>query len=202
MAFVSQEDKKAKAPAIKAVLKKYGAKGSISVRHHSTLVVTISASPFEVKDGHETVNNYYIDSHHSGEKAKFLNELFEVCNEGNHNNSDPYTDYFDVGFYVDIQLGRWNKPHVQTGAKQPEEKKEMSEAEKKEQAYQTWKQNYINSVREIVKQHNTPQTQAIKTLIENEMAMVTGLGFDADETSTRAAARASAFVEALRIMIR
>ena len=34
MAYVSQEKKKQLAPAIKAVLKKYGMKGSIAVRHN------------------------------------------------------------------------------------------------------------------------------------------------------------------------
>ena len=41
MAYVSQEMKKQLAPAIKAVLKKHNMKGSIAVRHHSTLVVNI-----------------------------------------------------------------------------------------------------------------------------------------------------------------
>ena len=37
MAYVSQEMKKSLAPAIKAVLKEFGMKGSISVNNHSTL---------------------------------------------------------------------------------------------------------------------------------------------------------------------
>ena len=43
MAYVSQEMKKDLAPQIKAVLKKYGLKGSIGVRHHSSLVVNIKS---------------------------------------------------------------------------------------------------------------------------------------------------------------
>ena len=41
MAYISQQDKKDLAPAIKAVLKKYGMKGTISINHYSSLVVTI-----------------------------------------------------------------------------------------------------------------------------------------------------------------
>ena len=41
MAYISQEDKKELAPAIKAVLKKYNMKGSISIRNYSTLVVNL-----------------------------------------------------------------------------------------------------------------------------------------------------------------
>ena len=42
MAYISQEDKKELAPAIKKVLKDFGMKGSISIRHHMSLVVTVT----------------------------------------------------------------------------------------------------------------------------------------------------------------
>ena len=41
MAYISQETKKELAPGIKAVLKKYGVKGSIGIHNHSSLVVNI-----------------------------------------------------------------------------------------------------------------------------------------------------------------
>jgi hypothetical protein len=31
---------------------------------------------------------------------------------GNHDRSDIQSDYFDVGWYVDINIGRWNKPYA------------------------------------------------------------------------------------------
>jgi hypothetical protein len=48
MAYVSQEDKKKLAPGIKAVLKKYGMKASIAVRHHSGLVVNIKSGDLDI----------------------------------------------------------------------------------------------------------------------------------------------------------
>jgi hypothetical protein len=48
MAHVSPEDKKKLTPAIKAVLKKYGIKGSISVRHRSSLVVKLTAGKLDI----------------------------------------------------------------------------------------------------------------------------------------------------------
>jgi hypothetical protein len=33
-------------------------------------------------------------------------------NTGNHDNSDSQTDYFDVGWYVDVKVGKWNKPYI------------------------------------------------------------------------------------------
>ena len=47
MAYISQDNKKELAPAIKAVLKKFNMKGSIGIRHHSTLVVTLQSGSIE-----------------------------------------------------------------------------------------------------------------------------------------------------------
>ena len=120
MAYVSKEDKAEKAPKIKALCKEYGVRASISIRHYSTLVVTIQKSPFDVEErngvAHEQINPHYIEEHHEGKKAEFLSKLHEIMNEGNHDNSDPYTDYHDVGFYTRIQFGKWNKGHVKVEA--------------------------------------------------------------------------------------
>jgi hypothetical protein len=32
-------------------------------------------------------------------------------NDGNHDNSDIQSDYFDVGWYISINVGRWDKPY-------------------------------------------------------------------------------------------
>ena len=45
MAYVSKEDKKTLAPAIKKVLAEYGVKGTIKVNNYSTLVVTLRKVP-------------------------------------------------------------------------------------------------------------------------------------------------------------
>lgn len=46
MAYMNQERKAQLAPAINAVFKRYGVKGSISVHNHSTLVVTIKSATY------------------------------------------------------------------------------------------------------------------------------------------------------------
>ena len=43
MAYMSQDKKKELAPLIKKVCKKYGVKATLSVRHHSTLVLNIKS---------------------------------------------------------------------------------------------------------------------------------------------------------------
>ena len=77
MAYVSQTDKKELSVGIKKVLKKYNMKGTIAVRHHSTLVVNIQSGPidFNMRDGHDQVNVYWIHEHYEGVAKQFLTEL-------------------------------------------------------------------------------------------------------------------------------
>jgi hypothetical protein len=116
MAYVSQADKKSLAPAIKAVLNKYGMKGSISIRNHSTLCVTIKsgALDFDTRDGYEDVNVYWIDQHYAGIQRAFLNELLDAMKGPNYfNDDDAQTDYFHRSHYTDITIGSaWNKPYT------------------------------------------------------------------------------------------
>jgi hypothetical protein len=119
MAYISQDRKKELTPAIKAVLKKYDVKASISVDNHSTLVVTIASSGIDFLKGtdrdHISVNTYWIEDHFTGRTKDCLLELKAAMMTGNHDNSDIMTDYFDVGWYIDIKIGKWNKPYIYTG---------------------------------------------------------------------------------------
>jgi hypothetical protein len=138
MAYMNQDRKKAIAPAVKALLAKYGVKGTLGVNNYSTLVLNIKEGAldfigqanadnkesaewrgdkyYEVK-GYYQVNPYY--AHESGNKkiAQFFKELVSVMNgKGskiqNHNNSDIQSDYFDVGWYLNINIGQYNKPYT------------------------------------------------------------------------------------------
>jgi hypothetical protein len=119
MAYMSQDRKKELTPAIKAVLKKYNLKGSISVDNYSSLIVTISSGDIDfLKDsgrGHISVNTYWIADHFTGRAKDCLLELKAAMMTGNHDNSDIMTDYFDVGWYIDIKIGKWDKPYNYTG---------------------------------------------------------------------------------------
>ena len=121
MAYMSQERKKALEPSIKAILKKYGLKGSLSVRHHMTLVLTVRSGDLDFfadyggfRDGDReyiNVNTYWYHEHFTGQSLKFLKEVIPAMMVGNHNNSDIMTDYFDVGWYIDVNIGQWDKPY-------------------------------------------------------------------------------------------
>ena len=115
MAYMSQDRKKELSGGIKAVLKKYNVKGSIGVRHNSTLVVNIKSSPidFDIKN-YQQVNQYYIDSNYVGIAKDFLNELYSSMMVGNYDKSDIQSDYFCVGWYTSINIGLWDKPYILT----------------------------------------------------------------------------------------
>ena len=128
MAYVSQDDKAKLAPQIKKVLNKYGMKGSISIRHHSTLVVTLQSGSIEFDhshgDGYTQVNVYHIDSHYEGKAKAFLTELLAAMKGPDYfNNDDAMTDYFHRSHYTDINVGKWNKPYfLQNTAKKVSKK--------------------------------------------------------------------------------
>ena len=94
MAYVSQDDKKKLAPAIKAVLKKYKVKASIAVRNHSTLVVTLKKGEVDFGDAHYQVNTYWIDDHFAEKPVakKFLNKLLDAMKGPSYFNDDDAHD--------------------------------------------------------------------------------------------------------------
>lgn len=139
MAYMSQENKAAKAPLLKAIFKQYGVKASLAVRHHSTLVINIKAGDIDFfenakatalashnvreidsasaigQQGYLDVNPYHYRSHFSGQALAFLDAVFAVASQGNHNRSDLMTDYHDVGWYIDVNVGQYKKPYQFTG---------------------------------------------------------------------------------------
>lgn len=134
MAYMSQEKKKQLAVTIKAICKTYGVKASLSVHHHSTLVLTIKSSPIDfvgnfnavletrphaeyqkpIEGSSMDVNPYWFKEHFSGRALAFLTKVIAAMNVGNHDRSDISTDYFDVGWYIKVGIGQWNKPYVVT----------------------------------------------------------------------------------------
>lgn len=116
MAYMNQEKKQALSVGIKNVLKKYGVKASISVRGHSAICVNIreSAIDFGVGD-YSQVGAYQIENNFTGTAKDFLVDLNRAMNNcedfSNFDHSDSMTDYFHVGWYTEINIGRWDKPY-------------------------------------------------------------------------------------------
>lgn len=131
MAYMNQEKKAKIAPVVKAICKKYGVKASLAVRHNMSLVLNIKSGSIDffdsvnriqskrfdasrfspVKDSLQ-VNVYWYKENYDGKALEFLSEVIPALNDGNHDRSDIQSDYFDVGWYVDVNIGSWNKPYV------------------------------------------------------------------------------------------
>lgn len=117
MAYMNQDRKAVIAAAIKPVLAKYGVKGSLSVRNHSTICLTVTSGVIDFGEV-RSVNVYWIERHHQGVVRDFLLEaLAALRSAGWYDRSDAMTDYFDTAYYVDISIGRWNKPYIWTPAR-------------------------------------------------------------------------------------
>ena len=129
MAYMTQEKKAKIAPQVKSVLKKHGLKGSLSVDNHSTLVLKISEGSIDFYEnlletskaiGEDTqyitkdidVNPYWYHKHFSGYPMEVVGELIAAMNNGNHDRSIPQVDYFDVGWYISINIGTYKKPYL------------------------------------------------------------------------------------------
>jgi hypothetical protein len=139
MAYMNQERKAKIATALKPVLAKFGVKGSLSVRNHSTIVLNIKSGKIDFienfieadiskpyaknmsadqvayirKNRNLDVNPYWFHEHFTGEAKEFLTQAFTAMKAaGWYDNSDAQTDYFDTAYYVDVNIGKWNKPYV------------------------------------------------------------------------------------------
>jgi hypothetical protein len=136
MAYVSKEMKARIAPVVKALCKKYGVKGTLSVRHNSSLVLTISQGAIDfigsanrrnqaiasnrgqaahvVRD-HIQVNTYWVHDHYDGVAREFLEQAVEALKGPDYfDHSDIQTDYFHRSHHVDINIGKWNRPYSLT----------------------------------------------------------------------------------------
>lgn len=116
MAYMNQEKKAVIAANLKKVMPKDW-KYSLSVDNHSSIVLTIKSAPVDLNTyKHGQVNHYYLDDQFSGDTLDVMNKIKDALYSANyHNRSDIQSDYHDVAYYVNIHLGKWNKPFVCTG---------------------------------------------------------------------------------------
>jgi hypothetical protein len=137
MAYMNQERKAKIAQALKPVLAKYKVKGTLSVRNHLAICLTLKSGPidfiansnrvcgndfyqvargFKPNDtGYDQVNPYHFQNHYDGVAKEFLTEALKALKAADYyDRSDAMTDYFDTAYYYDLNIGRWDKPYVVT----------------------------------------------------------------------------------------
>ena len=110
MAYIGQDTKKQLAPAIKAVLKKFGVKGTIGIDNHRGLKVNLKEGVIDFGEVYHQVNTYHIEKFYgTGIAGQFLNELVTAMKGTKwYNNTDAQIDYFDIAYYIDINIGKWD----------------------------------------------------------------------------------------------
>ena len=137
MAYMNQERKAKITQALKPILAKYKVKGSLSVRNHMSIVLTLKSGAIDFignsnkvcgndfyqvtrgfkpnTNGYDQVNQYWFQDHYDGVAKDFLTEAMAALKcAGWYDRSNAQIDYFDTAYYVDINIGRWNKPYVVT----------------------------------------------------------------------------------------
>jgi hypothetical protein len=134
MAHVSQEMKAKIAPVIKAICKKYKVQASLSVRHHSTLVLTVKSGPidflgnfnqvagqrprpdhlpFRPAQDNISINTYWFQEHFDGDALAFLTEATAALRGPDYfDHSDMQSDFFHCSHYYDVSIGRWDRAYV------------------------------------------------------------------------------------------
>lgn len=137
MAYMNQERKAKIAANLKPILKKYGVKGSLRVRNHMAIVLTLKSGKIDFisnsnrvcgndfyqvsrgfkpnTGGYCDVNQFHFQNHYDGDAKEFLTEAFAALKSADYyDRSDAMTDYFDTAYYMDINIGTWQKPYMVT----------------------------------------------------------------------------------------
>lgn len=136
MAYVTEEIIKAARAGIKQLNKQYGVKATVSGLHTSTLKLTISEGCIDFissyietpqsqpqyqglrfkqvrSNAYLKVNHYYLSENFSQKALEYLEKANAVLHVNHYwDKSDSQSDYFNCSFYVNIHIGRWNKPYV------------------------------------------------------------------------------------------
>ena len=126
----------------KALKEKFGKSLKFSVRrqHYSSVDVSIVSGNIDFYDGsmdstdkyngqvykfdgHSQINDHYPEYY--GKHEKLFADIIKIMKtapakaDGGrawYDNSDAMTDYFDTAYYTHINVGKWDKPYIYTGA--------------------------------------------------------------------------------------
>lgn len=121
MAYMNQERKAELAKEIAKVMPPAW-KYTLAVRHHSTLVLTIRQADADLIGenlvvqareqgiGYRSLNEHHLPGEYSGKLLKIFESIKGAMCVGNWDKSDVQSDYFDVGWYIDINVGRYDAP--------------------------------------------------------------------------------------------
>ncbi len=142
MAWVQKETVTKVREALKVLNKEYGMKTSVSGTNSSSLKVRILSGKIdfvqnrldmlegdmryseEEKANHRLyltkfnsgiqVNHYWLDTSFSGIALEYLEKVKAIMSVEHWAKSDIQSDYFNCAYYMDIDIGKWDKPYEVT----------------------------------------------------------------------------------------
>ena len=135
MAYISTDDVKHIRNELKKELPQY--KFSVVRDHHSSVTISLMKGPAfndyeyfdrynnvtktaNLSDGeHHQINQFHLEDFYGKENAEILGKIDTISRTAPakngekvwYNDSDIQTDYFDIAYYVHINVGKWNKPY-------------------------------------------------------------------------------------------
>ena len=119
MAYISTEEVKEIRNNLKEALGKEW-KLSVTRKHMSTVNISVMSGPVDMPRGYMQVNEFYIKENFNKMDRPDLIEVFnkikKVAMKDHWDKSDSMTDYFHCSFYVNISVGKYDKPYVKKAA--------------------------------------------------------------------------------------
>lgn len=130
MAYMNQEKKAKIAAALKVATAGTGLKYSLSVRNHMSIDLTIKSGPIDfigdynettrnmsgyrqITDPEMSINQYWYQEHFSPKVKSIVEKIVNAMKAADYfDDSDAQTDYFNTAYFMNINVGRWNKPYV------------------------------------------------------------------------------------------
>jgi len=132
MAYIKTEEVSAIRNELKKRFGHTGLKFGVKNRHHTSVSVTIKAGPIDFSDIYKDhygsgdhyaqINPYHLSNY--GKHQPLFEEIIKVIKtapalaEGGRewfDKSDIQSDYFHTAFYIDLDVGTFDKPYVYNG---------------------------------------------------------------------------------------
>lgn len=142
MAYVYKDTIDKVRAALKVLNKEYGMKTSVSGTNSSSLKVRIVSGKIDFvqnrldmleadnryseaeKENHRLyltkfnsgiqVNHYWLDTSFSGVALEYLEKVKAIMSVDHWDKSDIQSDYFHCAYYMNIDIGKWDKPYEVT----------------------------------------------------------------------------------------
>jgi hypothetical protein len=90
-------------------------KFSVVRQHYTCVNIHIVSGPLQMTNKeYEQVNHFYIADHYTGQTKKVLLKVYEIASKKQHEQQYDI-DYGSIpNYYINISIGQWDKPFINT----------------------------------------------------------------------------------------